>query len=53
MPESAAQLVLPNLLQRAASLRDEPGWEPLHPGVHIRRLYQEPGSGAAAALLRY
>jgi anti-sigma factor ChrR (cupin superfamily) len=53
MPESAAQLVLPNLLQRAASLRDEPGWEPLRPGVDIRRLYQEAESGAAAALLRY
>jgi anti-sigma factor ChrR (cupin superfamily) len=53
MAEATAQLVLSNLLQRAASLQDEPGWEPLWPGVHVQRLYQEPASGAAAALLRY
>ena len=52
MIESEARLVLTDLLQRAASLKDEPGWEPLRPGVSIRRLYQAP-SGAAAALLRY
>jgi anti-sigma factor ChrR (cupin superfamily) len=52
MAELEARLVLTGLLQRAASLKDEPGWEPLRPGVHVRRLYQAPG-GAAAALLRY
>jgi len=40
-------------LQRAGLLKDEPGWEPLRPGIHIRRLYQTPHGGAAAALLRY
>jgi anti-sigma factor ChrR (cupin superfamily) len=53
MADSEAQLVVSALLQRAASLKDEPGWEPLRRGVHIRRLYQMPCGGAAAALLRY
>src|SRR5947209_7591670 len=53
MAEPPAQLVLADLLQRAASLKDEPGWEPLRPGVHIRRLYQTTDSGPSAALLRY
>jgi len=52
MAEPEARLVLGDLLRRAASLKDEPGWEELRPGVSIRRLYQAP-SGAAAALLRY
>jgi anti-sigma factor ChrR (cupin superfamily) len=51
--DSEAPLVLAGLLQQATSLKDEPGWEPLRPGVHIRRLYQMPDGGAAAALLRY
>ncbi len=53
MADSEAQLVVSGLLQRAASLKDELGWELLRPGVHIRQLYQVPGGGAAAALLRY
>ncbi len=53
MPEPGGQLVLANLLQGAASLKDEPGWEPLRPGVDIRRLYDECDGGPAAALLRY
>ena len=53
MPESGGQLVLTDLLQRATSLKDEPGWEPLRPGVHIRCLYEECSGGSAAALLRY
>ncbi len=52
MAEEEARLVLTDLLQRAGSLKDEPGWEPLRPGVSIRRLYQAPG-GPSAALLRY
>ncbi len=52
MIDAAERLVLTDLLQRAPFLKDEPGWEPLRPGVSIRRLYQSPG-GAAAALLRY
>src|SRR5262249_30207975 len=52
MAEGDGRLVLEGLLQRAAALKDEPGWEPLRPGVHIRRLYQTP-EGAAAALVRY
>ena len=52
MAEPRTQLVLAGLLQRAATLKDEPGWEPLRPGVHIRRLYQAP-AGSSAALLRY
>src|SRR3954447_11334969 len=53
MAEPPGQLVLTDLLQRAATLKDEPGWEPLRPGVDIRRLYQTPADGPAAALLRY
>jgi len=53
MAEPRTQLVLAGLLQRAATLKDEPGWEPLRPGVHIRRLYEVPDGGPAAALLRY
>jgi anti-sigma factor ChrR (cupin superfamily) len=53
MPDPGAQLVVTELLQRAGSLKDEPDWEPLEPGVHIRHLYQTPNGGSAAALLRY
>ncbi|HEX5271452.1 MAG TPA: cupin domain-containing protein [Gemmataceae bacterium] len=53
MTDGGGQIHLAGLLQRAASLKDEPGWEPLRPGVQIRRLYQAAGGGAAAALLRY
>jgi anti-sigma factor ChrR (cupin superfamily) len=53
MAESQVRLVVPDLLQRAASLKDEPGWAPLRPGVHVRRLYQTPDGGPTAALLRY
>jgi anti-sigma factor ChrR (cupin superfamily) len=52
MADSESQLVLADLLQRAGTLKGETGWEPLRPGVHIRRLYQA-SSGGAAALLRY
>ena len=48
MAEPRAQLVLANLLQRAASLKDEPGWEPLRPerlryraGVRMTRFFDE------------
>ena len=44
--------MLPRLLQRAAQLRHEDGWEPFRPGIQIQKLYQE-GDGPAAALLRY
>lgn len=52
MAEQQPQVVLTNLLQRATSLKEEPDWQPFRPGIHIRRLYEEPG-GASAALLRY
>jgi anti-sigma factor ChrR (cupin superfamily) len=45
--------VVSGLLQRAASLRHEDGWEPFRPGVQIRRLYQTPENGPTAALLCY
>lgn len=53
MTSSAAHLVIPDLLQRANRLRDEPGWEPFRPGIQIRRLYQVDDAGPACALLRY
>jgi len=46
-------LVFANLLERAAALKDETGWEPLRIGIAIRRLYQTGEEGPAAALLRY
>lgn len=53
MAEPGPALVIPHLLARATSLQDEGGWEPLRPGVDIRRLYQGDDVGPAAALLRY
>jgi anti-sigma factor ChrR (cupin superfamily) len=47
------QLVLSDLLQRAGSLKSESDWQPFRPGIDIRRLYQTPDNGPAAALLRY
>src|SRR5262249_45320184 len=47
------QLVLSDLLPRAATLRTEQGWEPFHPGIGIQWLYQTAGEGPQAALLRY
>jgi hypothetical protein len=47
MADPESQLVLAGLLQRAGTLKGEAGWEPLRPGVHIRRLYQAGDSGAA------
>ncbi len=53
MEESRSVLVLADLLGRAATLKEEAGWEPLRSGVDIRRLYQNGADGPAAALLRY
>jgi anti-sigma factor ChrR (cupin superfamily) len=53
MLSSPSPLVIRDLLQRAAQLRDEPGWEPFRPGIQIQRLYQTDECGPAAALLRY
>jgi anti-sigma factor ChrR (cupin superfamily) len=53
MTPAAAPIVIRDLLQRAAVLRDEPGWEPFRQGIRIRRLYQVGEEGPAAALLRY
>ena len=47
-----ASLVIHRLLQRAAELRNEAGWQPFRPGVQIQRLSQAE-DGATAALLRY
>jgi len=46
-------LVLSDLLPRAATLKDEPGWAPFRPGIDIRWLYQTGDEGPRAALLRY
>jgi anti-sigma factor ChrR (cupin superfamily) len=46
-------LIIPGLLARAASLRDEEDWSAFRPGVDVRRLYQTEGGGPGAALLRY
>ena len=53
MTNAAAPLMIRELLQRAAALRDEPGWEPFRLGIRIRRLYQVGEDGPAAALLCY
>lgn len=53
MAERAPQLVVQELLQRAATFREELAWEPFRPGIQIHRLYQDGASGPAAALLRY
>lgn len=53
MTPTGTPLVIHNLLQRAALLRDEPHWEPFRLGIWIRRLYQAGENGPAAALLRY
>jgi anti-sigma factor ChrR (cupin superfamily) len=53
MTVSLPPLVIRDLLQRGPGLRDEPGWEPFRSGIQIKRLYEDAGSGAAAALLRY
>ena len=53
MPIPGPNLVIADLLQRAATLKDEPGWEPLRPGVAIRSLYDAGQGGPSAALIRY
>ena len=53
MPPAVFPLVIRDLLQRASTLRDEPDWEPFHPGIQIRRLYENPETGASAVLLCY
>ncbi len=46
-------LVIADLLGRVATLKDEEGWEPFRPGVHIRTLYPDNGDGTSVFLLRY
>lgn len=46
-------IVHSGLLSRAASLKEEPGWQPFVPGIDVRWLYQTYPGGPAAALLRY
>ena len=53
MDEARSGLVLANLLGRATTLKEEADWEPLRPGVDIRRLYKNGDDGPSAALLRY
>jgi anti-sigma factor ChrR (cupin superfamily) len=53
MNEAGTGLMLTDLLSRAATLKHESGWEPLKPGVHIRRLHQSSNGGPDVALLRY
>ena len=53
MTEPGQGLLIKELLSRASVLKDEDGWEPLRPGVHIRPLYDCGEHGPAAALLRY
>ena len=53
MTDSPPGLVMRNLLNCGAMLKDEHGWEPFRPGVHIRRLYDTGDNGPAAAVLRY
>ena len=50
MPDIDASSI-PNLLARAATLRDEDDWSPFRPGVSVRWLYRTDGS--SSALLRY
>ncbi len=53
MDETRSRLVFADLLDRAARLKEEDGWELLRPGVHIRQLYKNGEDGTTAALLRY
>jgi anti-sigma factor ChrR (cupin superfamily) len=53
MPDHDSRVVIADLLARAAAGAEEGAWEPLRPGVDIRRLYQTSDGGPSAALLRY
>src|SRR5437660_182184 len=53
MPPAVFPIVILDLLQRASTLRDEPDWKLFRPGIKIRVLYENPETGASAALLCY
>ncbi len=53
MPESIQPIVISDLLDRVASLRDDVTWEPFRPGVTAHWLYKEGNGGPCAVLLLY
>ena len=52
MDSSSAPIILHQLLNSDLNLDNYP-WAPLREGVDIAKIYEEPATGASAALLRY
>ena len=53
MPALNAPIVLSDLLDQVAQLRDTVTWEPFRPGVTAHWLYHEDHGGPSAVLLQY